>query len=84
MTTRKHDSIMVVADELIKATHFVPMKMTHTKTNIAKIYMREIATMLGIPKKIFSNKDTKITTNFWRGLFKGFGRNMNFSTIYHP
>jgi hypothetical protein len=34
-TTRKHDSIMVVVDKLTKDAHFVPIKMTHTTTNIA-------------------------------------------------
>jgi hypothetical protein len=34
-TIRQNDSIMVVVDKLIKAAHFVPIKMTHTTTNIA-------------------------------------------------
>jgi hypothetical protein len=34
-TTRQHDSIMVVVDKLTKFDHFVPIKMTHTTTNIA-------------------------------------------------
>jgi hypothetical protein len=38
----------------------------------------------GIPKEIVLDRDTKFTSNFWRGLFKGFGTNMNFSTPYHP
>jgi hypothetical protein len=33
--TRKHDSIMVVVEKLTKAAHFVPVKTTHTKANIA-------------------------------------------------
>jgi hypothetical protein len=46
--------------------------------------MREISRLHGIPKKIVSGRDTKFTSNFWRGLFKGFGTNLNFSTPYHP
>jgi hypothetical protein len=46
--------------------------------------MREIARLHGILKAIVSDGDTKFTSNFWRGLFKGFGTNMNFSTTYHP
>jgi hypothetical protein len=60
------------------------VKMTHETTNIVEIYMREIARLLGIPKKIISDRDTKFTSNLWRGLFKGFGTNMNFNTTYHP
>jgi hypothetical protein len=37
-----------------------------------------------IPKTIVSNKDPKFTSNFWKGLFEGFGTNLNFSTTYHP
>jgi hypothetical protein len=46
--------------------------------------MREIYRLHGIPKEIVLDRDTKFTSNFWRGLFKGFGTNMNFSTPYHP
>jgi hypothetical protein len=34
-TTRQHDSIVVVVDKLTKAAHFIPVKTTHTTTNIA-------------------------------------------------
>jgi hypothetical protein len=52
---------MVVVDKLTKVTHFFPVKMTHTTTNIAEIYMRKIARLHGIPKAIVSDKDTKFT-----------------------
>jgi hypothetical protein len=60
---RKHDSIMVVVDKLTKDTHFVPVKMTHTTTNIAEIYMREIARLHGIPEEIVLERYTKFTSN---------------------
>jgi hypothetical protein len=81
---KKHDSMMVVVDKLTKAAHFVLVKRTHTTTNIAEIFMKEIARLHGIPSTIVSDKDTKFTSNLWRELFKGFGTNLNFSTTYHP
>ena len=59
--TRQHGSIMVVFDKLTKVSHFVPIKMNHIVANIAKIYMREIARLHGIPKTIVSDKDTRFT-----------------------
>ena len=78
--TRQHESIMVVVDKLTKDAHLFPIKMTHTTTNIAEIYMREIARLHGIPKEIVSDRDTKFTSNFRRGLFKVFCININFVT----
>ena len=38
---QKHnDSIMVVVDKLSKATHFIPIKTTHTTANIPDIFMK--------------------------------------------
>jgi hypothetical protein len=71
-------------DKLTKASHFIPLKLTHKETNVIDIYMREIARLHGIPKKIVSKRDPKFTSNLWKGLFKGFGKNLNFSTTYHP
>jgi hypothetical protein len=82
-TTKQHDSIMVVVDKLTKGAHFIPVKLTHKETNIVDIYMREIARLHGIPKKIVSNKDSKFTSKFWKGLFNGFATNLKFSTTYH-
>jgi hypothetical protein len=54
------------------------------ETNIAKIYMKEVVRLHGVPKEIVSDRDPKFTSNFWKGLFKGFGTNLNLSTMYHP
>jgi hypothetical protein len=83
-TNKQHHSIMVVVDKLTKAAHFLHMKTTHTMANIADIFMKDFARLHGIPRTIVSDIDTKFTSNFWRGLFKVFGTNINFSTAYHP
>jgi hypothetical protein len=50
--TMKHGSIMVVVDKLTKVSHSVPVKMTHTITNIAEIYTREISRWHQIPMEM--------------------------------
>jgi hypothetical protein len=40
---KKHDSIMVVVDKLTKDAHFIPVNLTHKTTNVADIYLKEIA-----------------------------------------
>jgi hypothetical protein len=63
-TMKQHDSIMVVVDKLTKETHFIPIKTTHKETHIAKIYMKEVVKLHGVPKEIVSNKDPKFKSYF--------------------
>jgi hypothetical protein len=83
-TSKHRDSIMVVVDKLTKVAHFIPMKITHKEANVVDIYMREVACLHGIPKKILFDRDPKFTSKFWKGLLKGFRTNLNFSIAYHP
>jgi hypothetical protein len=83
-TNKQHDAIMVVVDKLTKAAHFIHMKITHKETNVVDIYMREVAHLHGIPKTIVFDRDPKFTSNFWKGLFKGFRTNLNFNKTYYP
>jgi hypothetical protein len=53
-----------VVEKLTKDTHFVSMKTTHIAANVAEIFMKEIARLHGIPRKIISDRDTKFTSNF--------------------
>ena len=84
MTWRQHDSIMVVVDKLTKVAHFIPVKSTHNTDDIAKIFMKDIFKFHGLAKAIVSNRDAKLTSNFWKGLFADLGTKLNFSTAYHP
>jgi hypothetical protein len=83
-TANQQDYIMVVVDKLTKSSHFVQMKSSQKETNIVDIYMREISKLHGVPKTIVSDRDSKFTSNFWKGIFKGFGASLNFSTTHHP
>ena len=56
-TTRKHDSIMVTVDKLSESSHFVPVKSTHKTSEIARIFMRDIFKVHGLPKEIMSDMD---------------------------
>ena len=44
--------------------------------------MKEVARLHGIMKAIVLDRDSKFTTKFWKGLFKGFGTSIKMSKIY--
>jgi hypothetical protein len=76
--------MMVVMDKLMKVSHFIIVKMTHKETKIAKFYTKKIARLHGAHKEIMFDRDSKFISNFWKGLFKGFGTNTNFIRESHP
>ena len=69
---------MVVVDRLTKAAHFIPVNSMLKTNDIAKIFMKEIFKLHGLPKAIFSNRDVKFTSNLWKGLFVYLGTKLNF------
>ena len=73
---------MVLVDKLTKESHFIPVNSTYKANAIANIFMKE--RLDGLPKAIISDKDTKFTSNFWKGLFTYLGTNINFSIANHP
>ena len=42
-TSRQQDSIIIVVEKLIEASHFVPVNLPHKEDNIVDIYLKEIA-----------------------------------------
>ena len=81
---KKHESVIVVLDKLIKESHFILVKSTYKDINIADIFMKEIFRLHGVPKIIILDRDAKFMGNFWKALFKGLCIQLNFSTAYHP
>jgi hypothetical protein len=63
-TSKQCDEIMVVVENFTKAGHFIPLKTTHKPTNVVDIYMKEVARLPGVPKKIVSGRDPKFTSKF--------------------
>ena len=75
---------MVVVDKLTKASQFIPVKSTYKANSIAKKFMKKIFRLRGFPKAIISDRYTKFTSKFWKGMFAYLGTKLNFSTDYHP
>lgn len=68
MSDHRHDAIMVVVDMLSKVAHFIPVKSSYNAASVAKVYIKHIVKLHGIPKKIISNRDPVFTSSLWRAL----------------
>lgn len=79
-----HDSLWVIVDRLTKSAHFLPVRSTRTVPLLAKLYVKEIVKLHGIPTSIVSDHDPLFTSGFWKALQKALGTQLSFSTAYHP
>ncbi|XP_017431977.2 uncharacterized protein LOC108339348 [Vigna angularis] len=67
-TVKNHDSIWVIVDRLTKSAHFLAVNLKMSMTNLAKLYIREIVRLHGVPSSIISDRDTRFTSRFWQSL----------------
>jgi hypothetical protein len=57
-TQSGYDSIWVIVNRLTKVAHFIPVKTTYSRPQLAKLYMSRIVCLHGVPKKIVSDRGT--------------------------
>jgi hypothetical protein len=63
-----YDSIWFIVDQLSKVAHFIPVKTTYSRPQLAELYMSSIVCMHGVPKKIVSDRGTQFTLMYWEKL----------------
>ena len=53
-------------------------------TNVARLYIAEIVTLLGVPKTIVFDRDNKLLTYISNTVWRLLGTKFIFSTSHHP
>ncbi|MCO5586494.1 hypothetical protein L7F22_040434 [Adiantum nelumboides] len=76
--------IWTIVDRLSKQAHFIPIKKTIKAHQMATLFISQIFKYHGLPTSIVSDRDPRMTCNFWKGLFENRGTRLNFSLAYHP
>jgi hypothetical protein len=79
-----YNSVWVIVDRFTKMCHFVPCHHTITAKETAKLFIKEIFRLHGVPKTIVSDRDPIFTSEFWKGLFEYLGTTLCMSSGYHP
>ena len=55
-TPRKYDSVWVIVDRLNKSAHFLPVRTSYSAEDYARLYLKEIVRLHGVPTSIISDK----------------------------
>lgn len=64
------DSIWLVVDTLTKSVHFALVRPDYNAQQLAKVYVKEIVRLHGVPLSIILDCGTKFTSKFCRKLLK--------------
>ncbi|MCO5572529.1 hypothetical protein L7F22_026284 [Adiantum nelumboides] len=76
--------IWAIVDRFSKQAHFIPVKKTIKAHQMATLFISQIFKYHGLPSSIVSDRDPRMTSSFWKGLFENLGTRLNFSSAYHP
>ena len=78
------DTIWVIVDRLSKYSHFVPLRHPFNAKGLARLFVKEIIRLHGIPKSIVSDRGKIFMGTFWQEIHKLQGTKLNFISAYHP
>ena len=83
-THHQHDSIWVIIGRMTKSAHFLLVHTSYSAEDYAKLYLKELVRLHGIPLFIISDRDTQFTSYFWKVFQKGLGTQIHLSIYFHP
>ncbi len=83
-TKSGYDCSIVYVDKSTKMVHFVPCTTEINSVELAKLTIHNVVRLHGIPIKIISDRDPRITSSFWTELWKQLGTKIRMSTAFHP
>ena len=68
-----NEVVCVIVDRLTKSAHFIPLRVGYTMEKLARLYVKEIVRLHGVPKEIVSNRDSCCVSRFWQSLDEALG-----------
>ena len=63
-----YDSIWVIMNRLTKSVHFLLVKATYYVAKFAKLYIKHIVCLHGVPISIITDRGFVFTFRFWQKL----------------
>ena len=70
---KENDSFWVIIERLTKSAHFIPVKTNCTAKTYARIFVRKIIRLHGVPDMMVSDRGSVFISYFWKGFQDSFG-----------
>ena len=85
MTPRGMDAILTVTDRVSKQVHLIPLNFLGSSAEaVARLYVDNIWRLHGMPLKMYSDRDCRFTSAFWKEVSRLTGMMAGMTTAYHP
>ena len=79
-----YNAILVVVDRLTKMTHYAPVTKDLDAEELHQVLDREVFRLHGLPNSIVTDRDSLITSKFWKVLMRYLQIDRRLSTAFHP
>ncbi|MCO5549002.1 hypothetical protein L7F22_002468 [Adiantum nelumboides] len=83
-TQTSNDGIWTIICRFSKQAHYIPVTKKIKPDQMARLFMSNIFKYHGMPQSIVSDRDPRMTSLFWRGLFENMDTTLKFSSSFHP
>ena len=79
-----HDGIWTIICRFNIQAHFIAVTKKITADTMAHMFKQHIFKYHGMLESIVDDRDPRMTSLFWKGLFENLGTTLMFSSAYHP
>ena len=83
-TRHQNDLVWVIIDRMTKSAHFLSIRTSFSAKDYAKLYIRKLVRLHGVPLSIISDRGTQLTSHFWKAFQKGLDTQVHLSAAFHP
>ena len=78
------DNILVIVDKLTKYAIFIPITISVTEVETAKLFFHHIISKFGIPQQVITDRDARWRGEFWKEICNRMGMTRSLTMAYHP
>ncbi|MBW0518029.1 hypothetical protein O181_057744 [Austropuccinia psidii MF-1] len=78
------NALLIIVDRFSKIVWCLPCHKEDTAMDTDLLFWNNIISTCGIPRIMISERDPKLTLEFWNNLYDMLGNKLSFSTSYHP
>ena len=81
---QEYNSILIVVCHIMKYALFIPTRDDTTAADFAELFFEHVECRFGSPRSIVTDRDSRITSDFWREVCEIQMIKRRLSTAYHP